>query len=269
MDQGASVIVSTASPRTYIAPTDTDNNGVSDWEEQWADTFPRLETPPASETATATPYTPPTTLTGRFGQLLFSDFMERKMSGQPVDAAAMVEESVAALDEAVASREYTRRDLVIQPVRGPDDLRAYGNTLSENIVVTMLAKGQTNEAQLLKEALESNDRQRLEAITLSREAYTKVVDSLLKQPVPETVVPEHLAVTNAFEAVRSDIAAMELAFEDPLLAITRLRNYQANVAALGGSLNQLGNALAMNEIVFAKDEAGTFLYFFGQFESEE
>ena len=80
--------------------------------------------------------------------------------------------------------------------------------------------------------------------------------------VPEPLVDAHVELLNAFEAILTDIEAMQVAFSDPLYALARIRNYENDGRALFTAFQNIALVLKANGAIYANDEDGAFFYLF-------
>jgi hypothetical protein len=74
----------TAPARTYIESQDSDGDGVKDWEEVLQERFIDSVSATSSENLgfnTTEEYVPPTTLTGKFSEAFFQDYLDGKVQG--------------------------------------------------------------------------------------------------------------------------------------------------------------------------------------------
>ncbi len=257
--QEAQVVVAVAPERTYIEATDSDNDGIKDWEESLGI---KAITPPApnNEAEGAEPYEEPTTFTGKFSEAFFQDYLQGKINGQDFsDPSLLVGNAVTAIEENTQSKRRSRLELTIVPATF-EAMREYGNRIPE--IVVKYQTGGVNEVTILKQALDTNDPAVLAKLAPIREAYVGMINDMLKMSVPDSFVNEHLALLNAYEAILTDIEAMEKAFDDPLYALARVRKYYDDVTAMANSFKAMGEALGENGITYANDELGAFFYLF-------
>ncbi len=255
-------LVVTAPERTYIESLDTDGDGVKDWEENLqGKIFETIQTPSTTaDVVSAEPYTPPTTFTGKFSEAFFKDYLQGKIgSAETSDPTKLVGNAVEAIEKNTLSKRHTRLELTIIPSTD-EALREYGNTIPK-IIATHSVKTE-NAAVILNEALATNNPGLLEKIGPILTMYTKTTSDLLATPVPDSLVNEHIALMNAYEATVTNIGAMQVAFTDPLYALARIKGYEEDGKVLASSFKAIEAVLSARGISYSNDEAGAFFYIF-------
>lgn len=250
--------------RGYIEPIDSDGDGISDWEENLAArTFDAIATPTSSaEKAEIQPYEEPTTFTGKFSEAFFKDYLEGKMAGRNYsdDPTELVDKAVAAIETNATSKRYSPSELIIDP-DATSDVREYGNKIMQ--VVIAHATTNENEAEILKRALDANDQSILEDLRPIRKAYEGMISGTLLLPVPQPMIQSHIELLNAYEGILTDIKAMQVAFEDPLLGLARIRLYETDAKALYAAFQGLNREFGRRGIIYTKDEPGSYFNYFG------
>ena len=259
--QEGSVIVSQAPVREYIESTDTDGDGVKDWEESLGGLITDTIQIGSSTGTGIEPYTPPETFTGKFSEALFQDYLTGKINGADMsDPTELVGKAVQAIEQNTQSKRHLRAELHTVDST-TDSIRAYGNG-----VVSALRsggiKGSENEMVILQRALEKNDATELAPLGEIENAYTRVLNEALRMPIPTKFVTEHLTLLNALEAMRTDIASMKLAFTDPLLTLARVKTYEEDAKLLFNILKAIGKSLVENGASYTPDDPGAVFYMF-------
>lgn len=255
------VVVSVAPVRAYIESQDANGNKIPDWKESLsADAFGAVPTPTSLSASTSNSYTPPTTFTGKFSEALFQDYLEGKVAGGgTVDTKSLVTRAVSSVEANTTSKRYSRLEIQVVP-DSQEAIRAYGTRVVE--ITQIYSANNKNEATILKRALEKNDPSILEELKPARKAYEDFIHYSLLMPVPELLVRQHLDLLNAYEAILSDIKAMQVAFDDPLLSLARVNAYQNDVLSLYTAYKNIGDVLTKEGITYANDEPGAFFYLF-------
>lgn len=263
VSNSGSVVSANESGVRYAAIKDTDEDGTPDWEENLQEIFVE-KTQLSSSTLAALganePYTPPTTLTGQFSEAFLKDYLDGKTKGEDfTDPTAFVQTAVQAIEENTKARTYTRRDFTIVPST-ETGIREYGNALADINLKNAIEN--ENEALILQRALEANDPKILEDLAPIRAVYETMINEAILLQVPDALAEEHLAILNAYGAILTDIEAMQVAFEDPLLALARIQTYKADALALYNAFQAMNLALGAKNIAFTSDESGSFFYLF-------
>lgn len=256
------IVVSKAPEREYINSQDSDGDGIKDWEESLqGKVFETIETPTSTALAnTDEPYEPPTTLTGKFSEAFFQDYLQGKINGEDFsDPTVFIGNAVSAIEKNTQSKKHSRVELTIVP-DSPEALHAYGNSFAQ--IMNSSVVSVENEAVILQKALTANDPAILEMLTPIHDAYVSYISQSLRMEVPESFALLHVSALNTFEAVLTDVEAMQLAFTDPLYALARTKGYEADTLALYESLKRINQKLSENGVTYASGEPGSFFYLF-------
>ena len=254
------VIVSQEPNRTYIEMSDTDNDGVANWEEDLrTGVFETIDTP-AQNSEENEPYVPPTTFTGKFSEAFFKDYMEGKMNGADfTDPTEFIGKAVGAIDANTQSKKHSRLELTMVP-DSEEAIHEYGNQIALSLKSDSPAT--ENEAAILQRALTANDPTILEKLAPIHKGYSKYIAKTLRIEVPLSFVDEHLQLLNAYEAILTDIEAMQIAFTDPLYSLARVRGYEDDAKMLFNTLQNISKSLNEGGAVYENSEAGAFFYLF-------
>lgn len=260
----ASVIVATAPERTYIESSDSNHDGVKDWEENLKDRFPSIDIAPmvaGASTSKTSSYTPPTTLTGKFSIAFFQDYMKGKAMGRDYsDPSQFIGKAVTAIQDNTKSVKHTRLELTIVPTT-PESMHTYGNEFVSMLERTASHEQNVPEA-LLQKALTQNDPSFLEKLAPFEDMYESSLVEAISMPVPEALVEEHLAFMNATEALLLNIHSMRIALEDPLFTLGRLRSFEPAKEELTNALKSMYTMFKSEGVTFEKTEPGSFFYLF-------
>lgn len=256
------VVVSKAPERQYIASQDSDGDGVKDWEENLqGKVFETIPTPTSTSFANVDePYEPPTTLTGKFSEAFFKDYLQGKINGEDFsDPTAFIGNAVTAIEKNTESKKHSRNEFRIVP-DSPESIHEYGNTFA--MIMNSSNVSVENEAVILQQALTANDPSILEKLTPIHDAYVSYISQALVMEVPESFALLHVSALNTFESILTDVEAMKLAFTDPLYALARTKGYEDDATALYESLQKINQKLSENNVTYTNDEPGVFFYLF-------
>ncbi len=255
------VIALPAPDRTSLAVPDSDGDGIPDWQNELVkNIIASVSTTSALYDTNAT-YTPPTTFTGRFAEEFFKDYLVRKGSGETFeDPSALVENAVNSIEASTGASKHSRLDINLIS-DSETEVREYANALGA-IILAHPTGSTANEAVIFSKALQEQNPGGLDALKPRKEAYEAILRETLLVPVPEPLISTHLDILNAYEAIILDIEAMELAFDDPLLALARLKKYPDDAEAFVRAFKELSSYVTSRGIVYTKDEPGAMLYIF-------
>ncbi len=232
----------TQAKRNYIQTYDSNNDGVPDWQDEIIQEDP-IVLPTGSST-----YKEPTTVTGKFAVQFFEDYMLAKTNGAFGDTQ---EELIAKATERLALQAideiFSEKDIAIFPESDSKTLHDYGNRIAHII----LAHPNTGDSEsiILQDYIRYQKPERLLELDPIALAYTTIVKDLLATPVPKTYIKEHLDLTNAVNAVKEDVRAMQKVEEDPMYTLLRLKRYQDDVQGLSNALSNLFNTLYLRDTV--------------------
>ncbi len=261
-------------PRTFVAAVplrkyqetkDTDGDGLRDWFEELTGTDPNENDANKPETALASPSTTPFTAdteTERFAVSFFDSMLEANKDGlTDNEEKAIVTKSLRNFKTLNEDTLYGRADIVIIEDASPEAIRAYGNAAATPIVEHgNNDKNVETELVLLGTALVEDDPSYLADLAYIEERYASMVEDLLLVPVPEPLIDEHLLLINSLQAMRDDVAAFRITFEDPVLCFVRFKRYTSDVQGLAKSIEQIRTELEKARVVYRNDEAGAFIF---------
>ena len=250
--------------RQYQDPKDTDGDGRKDWEEVVMGTNPKGSDAIGTSTESTLSDTDfePTTLTQKFAVGFFDAFIRARKNNTkltPAEEQALVEQTARKFASENTNNLYTRGDIEIIG-NGGSALYNYANAVGTLIAKNSPERPLENEAMILKRAVDADNPALLADLSIISNAYTRIVDDMLKVPVPEENVTEHLLLLNSFAAIRDDVKGMELVFSDPMLSLIRVKRYQDDVDGLAYSIEGVRKALEAQQLVFDKSDAGSFFF---------
>ncbi len=234
-----------APERRALPELDQNGDGVPDWQEALQITEPLAITgEPGAD------YVPPETVTEQFALDFFQDIVRSENYGAFGTAPdELVANAADTLAQEATDTLFTPADIVITTNNSPEALAAYGEAIA-SIVVSYSEDGTQSETDILVQALRSQNGDDLKKLDAKIDAYSQYVDTTKNLSVPSSMVQEHLALLNSYQAILSDITAMRNAFSDPMLALLRLKRYQDDATGLLVSLNGLYATLVTQGITW-------------------
>jgi hypothetical protein len=236
------VTITAPTLRPYIPETDSNGDGIPDWQELLDDTEPlALE-------ETAVPYEPPDTLTEQFAQEFFEDYLRNRSFGEFArDPQELVDQASDKLVAQAQDALFTERNIRIIP-GDPAAIRAHANGVARILQGATAPPGTRNEMVIVQDALNQNDANVLTELAPIIDGYDAIMEGMLQLTVPEPVVKEHLDLLNAVQAVRNSIDEFQSLFSDPLATLLRVQRYEDDVAGLAAALQNLfGKALQLGD----------------------
>lgn len=266
--QAPAAVVARGDLRTVQEAKDTDNDGLPDWEEALRGTNPHLHTtldesvtPPETE---GDAYAPPVTLTGRFAERFFESVVRKGVAGglTPEETDEIVERSLGTLKAETKDRLYSQADIRISNSSDLTALREYGNRLGEISLANKAKETNGDKFAILKRAAEENNPAVLAELDPIVATYTGLVSDLLVLETPSSIASRHLDFINALSMVRSDIVAMQAAFEDPLAVLMHIKRYSDDARGVALALDHIRTALTESGVAYASGESGGILFRF-------
>ena len=242
-------IDTTLGDRTFIAVNDTNNDGVEDWREEF------VVQAPIQLTATGTPtaFTMPTTVTDQVGIQVFESLLKNKANVQFQQTnTQIVDRTTDKISSLAKDTLYTKESITTVPTE-PVAIRRYANMMGQSIITNNVT-GSEGELEIVYAALQTNrpeDLKKLEALALM---YQKLRDDALAAPVPERFAEDHLNLINAYHAMYRNISDFGLIFDDPLVALLRIKRYQDDATALALILNAMYRNAAPFQSLFTEDD---------------
>jgi len=243
----------TSAPRGHIAVTDSNGNGIPDWQESLITTDVIL-----INQATST-YEKPTTVTGKFGV----DFLEEMLRAKSLDVFGatndeLVAEATTNLAKEAIDALLTEADVFVIEETNPEILKSYGNHVAS--ILLSQSSGSENEVIILQDSLRYGNKERVKDIAPITASYVAIVNSIMQTPVPRTYLKEHLDLLNALNAVKEDVRSMEKMYNDPMYTFIRLKRYEDDVLGMAYAVGNLFNALYLKDnIGFEKSDPASIL----------
>lgn len=243
-----------------IITTDTDGDGISDWEEYLWGTDPRkkdsdqdgildgievaaLRANAASSTAPGAPADTETN-TDRLAREFFATVAALQADGK------LNEATMGSLSEALASRlaalpasgkRYAASELSVIP-HSPAAKSRFRQAFGA-LGRTYAGKGLGNELALLNEALGREDTALLGSIRSYRNEYEALARDLMALPAPEPATAAVVAAANGSLGMAEALRHFELAFEDAAVALSAFVRYVESSSSLEASLIKIGEYL--------------------------
>ena len=243
---------------SYITVTDTNQNGIEDWREEFVN-----DTPIVIDAKTEGPvqYTPPTSLTDQVGIQLFQNVLQVKGRGKiGPDSKQVITDTAEQLRNSVMN-DYIYKLNQIQVIGMSDEaIRTYANTLGQ-ILINNNVKSD-GELAIIQKALQNEDAKELEKLEPLILMYKNLRDQTLATPVPAGFEKQHLDLINVYQAVYATLDGMKLVFSDPVVALLRIKRYQDDAKGLNIALQNMYSTFSPYVRLFTEnDPAFVFLAF--------
>lgn len=247
-DATAAVAVAPAPERSPIVVRDSNNDGVPDWQESL-----QTSEPVTIEATTETTYEPPDTLTEEFALEFFEKMVRAENYGDFGDSP---EELVANAGNTLADKAYDTflgdKDIVIDRDNSKEAMARYGESVAA-VIISAPDGSSENEASILERALRNQDPGELEKLETKLVAYQYMLEESKKIAVPSLVKKQHLDLLNTYQALIADLEAMRYAFDDPMMALLRMKRYQDDADGLYASIANVYTVLVNRGAVWSEE----------------
>lgn len=236
--------------RKHIPVQDSNADGVPDWQAQVIGTDPIY-----IDTDTTGPYIPDDTITGRFMYDIMRDnALEPDTPFYNVIKDHYADQYIERLKNETREPIYTAEDLTnIIETTDKDALHAYGNLVGG--IIYYHQETEELETDIFERYMRDKNPKHLEVLATIEGEYQAIINDLLELETPSQYVDAHLAIINGFSAIRHDVYAMQVYFDDPLFTTTRLGRYDNHIRFVSSSIVSLYDALYLEEkITFEPNE---------------
>jgi len=277
----------TSSARENQTETDTDGDGLKDWEEALWGTDPhnidsdgdgardgeevglrrdptkpgpddQIRTAQLSSGNTQSNTTAePQTLTERLAQEFFSSYLSlggAQKSLSNTEATHLVDEFLTDAQQAQPLTYYSKDDISVSSATSIDALRTYANAMGR--IIRMHAVETENEAVITNNAVQQDNPEMLAQLDPIIESYEGMLADSLELPVPHNAQQIHLNILNAYARILQNIVGMQAAFTDPVKALQSVSTYQANANELLRAFQDAKNFYQNRGITFSDAEGG-------------
>jgi len=183
-------------------------------------------------------YSKPLTQTDILSRELFAGYVTLKQNDQlgTVQEEQFINNLVtkSLSEQTTQTQKYTLNDLnIIQNV----DREVLLQYVDEMVAVINLGHGLEEEPDIVKIAVETKNRQKLEKLNTHIKVYGEMREQLLIIEVPIAIAPIHLDGINNLNNLINDVFNMLLIFEDPIAGLRGVENYFNSITIL--SINSI------------------------------
>ena len=196
------------------------------------------------EKTTPTINTEPKTLTEKLGRDLATQYLTAKSSGQ-----ALTEQQKQDLAQAVISKDYssqfdftykdyTEKDLSVTNIVTSDEIIKYLNNLTKTFNNTKL-KTQIDDLGIITRAFSTEDASEMNKLNPLINYYKNTSLALKNITVPKPLISLHLSIINSLKRAGDDLEYVKSNFNDPLVSLQAINNYQSSLKAYKSSLDLL------------------------------
>jgi len=254
---------------TSLTNPDSDGDGTQDGEEVMTNRNPTKPGPgdtvnlntdntkqtEGNETTNKTLIPLENTETARVGRDLFSNYLQAKQAGLPLNTETTQKIIDAAIEQkliGVPSKTYTLADININT---GSDFKKYGNDLG-----FALSAGSTqspvSEIEILQNALASENPNEIKKLDPIMAGYAATLQRLVSISVPKDAAVSHVALLNGISHVLGDIQSFRAMFEDPILGLVGVNGYFKDVNTLRSALSSIKSMFYVRGVTFQNGEYG-------------
>ena len=229
--------------RTFIPVDDENDDGVPDWQEPFASIKIDLD-----EIGT-------TTNTSSQTAKLAREFGNQMLTTGSYSPTGVLN----AVKEQSEDKVFTSDDIIVLQEDSQALRRNYGNRVAEIAEANATTAEIENELVILRRALIADKPEVLEELDIIIAGYEGMLEDMLAEPVPESLVEEHLALINVYLALLTNIKAFRGVFEDALTSLTRYGRYPKDVRELQAAIVALYQKLHDEGIRWSEEDAASKL----------
>lgn len=250
--------------REMIEEMDTDNDGVKDWEEAlWGldrnnpdtnndgildgqEVVMRRESLRSSEHFVDVLEEPKTETEKLARQILTIALnINQESGGQLTETQIMsIAQSLLTVTKSEGVEFYTIHDLTTSSTKSA---RSYFEEMSRELAY--LDSIPTNELIILEQAISTNRKKFLDDLGPIIEAYANAPEKIIKKEVPTQIAQAHLNYMNALTQKAIALISIAQYFDDPIIAVRGVQEYQLADKKLAESTIQIQEYLRNNGIV--------------------
>ena len=232
---------------------DTDNDGTSDGEEinlgrnpTSADISDKLfdsgtfKTPSLTEEEVL-----------RLKEEFYTNFLKER--GEEIREETLLD-LVDSFDAEQFTPQYSIQDLNIISGATKNEIRLYGNNLGS--IFSRYGSGGIDEVSIFSQGIQNKDSQVLSKLALVSIAYKDLANELLYMPVPLNVSEYHLAMVNGYDVFSRALDAMSAFFADPLQGGGGYQAYLGQTLIIQIAFMNISSYIDSMGIVYSEDEPG-------------
>lgn len=241
---------------------DSDNDGTGDGEEVRLGRNPskagpddKIQSIDLKEKNTGKEAELENTETAKISRELFANYMFAKKTGAEIDANIqnqIIRQTLTGNSTSLGYKRYSANDIRTVP---DADYKRYGNDLGLALYESS-TQNAVSEIDILYNALTQErpaDIAKLDPIIAD---YTNILNKLSLVAVPSSLLGYHLELINSISRFSADIKNFRMIFEDPVVGVTGVSNYYADLDALKVALERLKLVFKNKGVIFETAEAG-------------
>lgn len=190
--------------------------------------------------------------TEKFSRAFITTYLDTKTSGVSFSGQAELLSNLA-IPQLPRVLLHSASELTIDGNTDNASVHDYGNAVGR--VLLSNGPGVENELILMFNILRENDQQSVKDLLKITTSYRANAQDLLSVTVPQDAASKHIDLINAFLVIARNIESMAQLYDDPLMSLAGFDEYFNSADALIGALNALGSYLE-NSTTFTPQEGG-------------
>lgn len=183
----------------------------------------------------------PNNLTAQMAQSYFGQFLMLSQNGGQVtesDANQIAQNTVSASDLSIQAKVYTTKDINIKPTNTQNILNYFSGidkSFTNNSIIF-----KESELDILNQAVVSGKQSDIDKLDPIIAGYKKILNGLLKIPVPSEATGLHLELLNSISVVTVDIESMKSTITDPVKGLVSIKQFQEHYSVFSLAFKKMG-----------------------------
>jgi hypothetical protein len=196
------------------------------------------------------------TQTGEFARTILSRYLTLKQGGVELDSESINDFVGTLLNDIgpIKNEQFTQIDLSLIGEPSESEIRLYGNTTGT--LLTIVFQNMIDISNKLQKPVSDFTNEDIFLLNGIVSDANISVSKLAKTPTPSVIADVHLALANNLSSILTSISQIAGTQTDPVAAISALTNYQESIAQTGAILEILANYFNGNAISFSPSEPG-------------
>lgn len=181
-----------------------------------------------------------------------------KQAGVPFDqeiANSIIESSLGSADLQPNIKVYSLSDIKTNRSTGSPAFKTYGNRLASAITLNSPYKVE-NEYVIVTRAIYTDNAKELEKLSPIIKGYKQILAAVLTIDVPAAAAPSHLEFVNSISAITTSLESLQKMFDDPARGAAAYVTYTESAKRLTASFLAIKNMLIEQKVSFQQSENG-------------
>jgi hypothetical protein len=201
------------------------------------------------------------TITDAVSRSLISNYLALKQTGKldSTSAQKLLDQSVSYIEQSGTQvAKITQFNII--PDNGTKTIADYGENLG--IIVRSKSVAEIKEDfNLIAQIFSTPNKTNLNTLDGIISGYEKILNALVKMPVPQTFVKAHTDIVNGTNGMISALKTIKDIPNDPLKGMIILQSYQNSVMTLSQAVNATITFIKQNNIIYKQGSGGYYLIY--------